>query len=828
MGKGYRRYPKIREYQFGKVNLFRGINGVGKTSLFEAIEAMICGKCLRNPSVSMPKGCIEAEFNNSGSLTAFNSLNTQLFQARDLNWYATNSRTNTLYTSFNRFNFYNAEAAYNFSMANTEKEAREALFSIILGPEYHYISERCQGALDRLRPESKKLREQVEEAKIKEQRSERIIKNYKEPKALVQLRQAILELYNGLSFKLPQLEEDPALIEERNNKLQAVLNTLLSSENTVMTLGEFEVAFKNFGRKRAKLDALEKELKTLTENHNRHSAEEKRLNNLYDFLDRCFVYVQDEKLMKLNELQSKEGAAHLMRSKILFAKELIDGIDKKANSLNLDAKILEVEMDSLAKEIQELEITISSFLKSLDRVDAILRQIKSYGKEFLEMDHNADSCPLCQSSFPRAELVHRILQETLISEPEQPDELYRLQSSLERLKETLLEKKKSQSEQRNVLRAFSATFPEEAKLLDVNTAFNRIFDFITGEKQNEQELSELSEIRAYASKLSRSEKEYYELKLGCEYQLEQPIQFIYGQADSFKELLDKTMRLINQCKKTIEDNAVERTKIGNEIKLLLGVEGTSMVMRDIRQLLEKEEMAINKTRNAYDTLQELINLNDSRTLTELRDQSTVLQNNIRSFREEQKVQFEYLTAQKEHSEATDFILKNIPEALRYEQAVTTLKALTGDEASADVTAFFNENFQEILDIFKSIHVPKEFQGLTYVDDRLELTTDEGDNRSVSKISTGQRSALALSIFLSLNGKLTNGPDIIMFDDPVAFIDDLNALSFLDHLRLHVLRSGKQIFFATANMRLAGLFEKKFGFLNEDFKRFQLERNEFVL
>ncbi len=64
----------------------------------------------------------------------------------------------------------------------------------------------------------------------------------------------------------------------------------------------------------------------------------------------------------------------------------------------------------------------------------------------------------------------------------------------------------------------------------------------------------------------------------------------------------------------------------------------------------------------------------------------------------------------------------------------------------------------------------------------------------------------------------------MFDDPVSFIDDLNALSFLDFLRLFVLKENKQIFFATANARLGNLFEKKFNFLGEqDFKKWELNR-----
>ena len=73
-------------------------------------------------------------------------------------------------------------------------------------------------------------------------------------------------------------------------------------------------------------------------------------------------------------------------------------------------------------------------------------------------------------------------------------------------------------------------------------------------------------------------------------------------------------------------------------------------------------------------------------------------------------------------------------------------------------------------------------------------------------------------------KLKLGPDIILFDDPVSFVDDLNILSFLDYLRFFVLKNGRQIVFATANAQLGNLFEKKFEFLGStDFKKWDLRR-----
>jgi exonuclease SbcC len=103
--------------------------------------------------------------------------------------------------------------------------------------------------------------------------------------------------------------------------------------------------------------------------------------------------------------------------------------------------------------------------------------------------------------------------------------------------------------------------------------------------------------------------------------------------------------------------------------------------------------------------------------------------------------------------------------------------------------------------------------------------DDTDESPVSlqEISSGQRAAFVLSVFLAMNAKLKSGPPIVLLDDPVAHIDDFNALSFIDYLRELVLSRQRQVFYATADSRLAGLFEHKFGFLGDQFKRFNLQR-----
>jgi chromosome segregation protein len=129
---------------------------------------------------------------------------------------------------------------------------------------------------------------------------------------------------------------------------------------------------------------------------------------------------------------------------------------------------------------------------------------------------------------------------------------------------------------------------------------------------------------------------------------------------------------------------------------------------------------------------------------------------------------------------------------------------------------------QINEVFTRIHSPREYE---YVGSPgVLLRTAEGqDPRTLDQVSTGQRAAFALSIFLARNRTAASSPPVLLIDDPIAHIDDLNALSFLDYLRDLAVNSGRQIFFATADTRVASLFSKKFSFLGDRFKTISLAR-----
>jgi len=136
-------------------------------------------------------------------------------------------------------------------------------------------------------------------------------------------------------------------------------------------------------------------------------------------------------------------------------------------------------------------------------------------------------------------------------------------------------------------------------------------------------------------------------------------------------------------------------------------------------------------------------------------------------------------------------------------------------------AALQKNKAAIDEIFRRIHSPAEFSGLR---DMTTLIRKNGELANLQQISTGQRAALALSLFLAQNAQLRSAPPLMLIDDPIAHVDDLNCLSFLDYLREVALSGERQIIFATANEKLAALFQRKFDFLGDsEFKRYDFER-----
>lgn len=150
----------------------------------------------------------------------------------------------------------------------------------------------------------------------------------------------------------------------------------------------------------------------------------------------------------------------------------------------------------------------------------------------------------------------------------------------------------------------------------------------------------------------------------------------------------------------------------------------------------------------------------------------------------------------------------------------------------EVFAGVEESLDEVLGeyteivtiLFKVFQRPYDFKRVELTDDNEELHVvrrESGEVVGIDEMSSGQRTALVLAIFVTNNLAHDSAPPLMLLDEPFAHLDELNTLSFFNLVIELAVRGDRQIIFATANDNLASLLERKVG-ETEAFKRVDLE------
>ncbi|WP_273836914.1 chromosome segregation protein SMC [Halococcus sp. PRR34] len=160
---------------------------------------------------------------------------------------------------------------------------------------------------------------------------------------------------------------------------------------------------------------------------------------------------------------------------------------------------------------------------------------------------------------------------------------------------------------------------------------------------------------------------------------------------------------------------------------------------------------------------------------------------------------------------------------RLEEARDYLKeTFTGVEES--LGEVLGEYTEIVTTLFKVFQRPYDFKRVELTDENEELQVvrrQNGEVVGIDKMSSGQRTALVLAIFVTNNLAHDSAPPLMLLDEPFAHLDDLNTLSFFNLVIELAVRGDRQIMFATANDNLASLLERKVG-ETEAFERVSLE------
>jgi DNA repair exonuclease SbcCD ATPase subunit len=832
----FRSFKQNKSFEFKKVNLIRGVNGTGKTSLLEGIELCICGQTIENGSKKEPFTKLEIAYQN-GSKDKYTPEDNKKFQARDRAWYGNNTlRGNTLSIGYHVYNFFDSDAAFRFTHESNTGEAVQQIFSrIVLGEQTNLVFDRIERFHEKLISELKQVNGQLKDKSNEKLMYQGRLNEFDSSSAIISTLGEIIESLTEVKWTGADL-----LLSDGSNRVE--FQTQLSKVTSFFRMLQDAPWIDS-----PSISTLESELKILRQLIKDSDAFNLSFQDAFDqiddivkskntadrqikILEKAAKYFLETDIKEINGLQTK---IDLFNKNIAWLGRLVTvGVDlKEIENVSIqDAHKSNTEaLRAVEEETQKLTMELSAIEKSVGVLNKLRTDLKRIGTQYVELSNDPKHCPLCNSHFPTGEVLKAI--ESVQNQIDEADVINSLTSRITTNNQKLLDIKdilarlnelKSELSAQNII-----VQPEFEKLaisqLSSNLNAHRVELMAQVERLNR------INIHFIESKLSENELTDFNLQLK-----QAGIDFLIGNTDlkTFEEKRkQKTDTYEELLKKEAELRALRAKNENQVIKAISDyLKEFNIVSSDLERYLEKIKDRLSKLNgiiDSYSAVKPIIRIDESESLSEIKTKIEVIEDLFERYNEietQNKLRNEYV----QKIDSLKIAIQTLDETnSRLNKAKETIEEIINNNNRENyLKDFFTENKQAILDIFKVIHLPNEFDDIQFESsDAIKLKDkNTSELRDLSEISTGQKSAFILSLFLTLNNNLQNGPPLIFFDDPIAYVDDINTLSFLDFLRDRVITTDKQVFFATANSKLANLFQQKFDFLGDDFKVIKLEKS----
>lgn len=843
----YRPYPEEKAFNFSVANLIEGANGSGKTSLLEAIELWVCGQTFRNPKAGDEDTRIRVKFSGHSPFIWNRSGDNSFYRKRDLAWYGNAyAKGNRLSQGFNRFNFYDSDAAFSLINNSDSKSIYESISSLIFGEAANVIEERLRSVLNIFKQEQsicdKELRSY--EAAIKEASDELNMLGLTSEKQEGLFERFINELEKlGWKGLIPRKDEASltkflrtlgnlsARVEECRSQLNWLRSISLKSvQDERMRLSEVI----------SNLDELTAQIKEC-ESRNVEIEAEARIQATYvDAVEAWRRYLLEEEAPLLAGLDNAIEEKRREYERVNKIADLIKEIDL-AVYLDLQSSISEEEksakelLQKNREELKHVRKRMDELTQQNDRLTTLVSEIRARASLIVAEHPSVRDCPLCGAVYEVGMLAKKLEGQLNTFQPwmSLTDDIDKENS----LQARLMELERRQAELRNIKLAVSlwlnSTASPRLRLSDAALSLSSANDAVDAAADS---LGALIGLRDRLSAKGLTEEEYTSLSnfLKATYgddlpEYEDKLRFTQFLENEKKHLSDLNLGLA----KLRQTGAALNTK---KAELIYTAAGNLAVEGEGEFELRKRNKQIVDFLKAYESISEQIEVPSQDSLTSISIRLTEIQKAYERFMQGQKLlrESEYVR-ERSTSKINDVKPKQADMSRRKHKIDAAVHAISdildNDSKEHHLRSFFEEYARDIVEIYRMIHAPREFSDIDFGDPaegQIRLIR-QGSGRAslLTQISSGQRSALSLSIFLALNRKLKNGPPYILLDDPLALVDDLNALSFLDYLRDIVITGDRQVFFATANQKVASLFRKKFDSLGDDFAYIPLQRSSVV-
>jgi len=824
--KKFRNYPLARRFDFGTVNLICGPNAAGKTSLLEAIELFYCGRSKRNPGPPPPYD-LSAVLASGKTEHATSARSADHFRDRNLAWYGqVEIKTHNICSSFARFNFLDTDAAVELSQSTAHIE--EDLAKLLIGADASKIwknIERVHEALPSKLRHLRQLQAQInaELTSLETQLTEATRTTSESDLIRVRLN----EMMDRQRWPLPDGAHGKvaAMLVESLTELISLAQhaTHLAWPASPISPRELAKYCKNVRAiinkaepEIARLEGIEKHRQGIVDTVVRHREALRLANEAKRLVDSRVVSRVAERDELRSDVATYVGWIAGFGETIRNALSDIDG----DTTLSACQKLAKAKRTQAETRLAGAQSQYAALTQLRDESVRLAQQLREAAFELLKRGANADECPLCHTTFQAGELARHMRRGV--------DERFDALS-----KPLLREIRQQQAAARDAAHLASAVewlcdFCERAKLksrITVRSALARVDEITKALEQARHKLAsadkDIRSLETQGLSIEQFEKASTRLtNLG--YPLAERSE------SALNRLLSEIVQNISRAEKELA--AADRQ--------------TEKLRKVLAEVLELEEVSVQKLKRALSTLKERLTTVESldarlgrflssypwpaeKPLGELAVAAESVRKVAANLQAALNAETSAKATYKEAGKRRDALKKQAadlaPRIKRYSAAYSALGHLIRNHSlSSGMDSTLRQYRTAVESIFLRIHSPAEFAGLGSTFSTLRRKLD-GTEAKLSEVSTGQRAAFGLSIFLAQNSQLKLAPPVLLIDDPIAHVDDLNSLSFLDYLREIALTGKRQVFFATANDKLATLFERKFDFMGEAFRRFDLSR-----
>jgi DNA repair protein SbcC/Rad50 len=458
------------------------------------------------------------------------------------------------------------------------------------------------------------------------------------------------------------------------------------------------------------------------------------------------------------------------------------------------------------------------------RIEALLAEIRARAQELLSAAPATAACPVCGATYGEGELQKRLQhQATHIATPELQQahsELSKLQKQQKRLNRVLRDLDTLVSIGRDAMGLAAPAAEPVSKLVASIMFLER------GIAQCDLDISRLEQYRGQLQAKGFNVEE---------------LQYLNGELSRLSQdmSLGDEAQLLIQLEEMTSKQKVAAAQVDRGAKALAAEEEKTQAVLtqydaagDATVETVTTRMAkISGTIELLSEISETLAIDADRPLTKVAVDLDALRQAVEGFvrlkQQEESVVKVIAENEKKIAVSRDILEHEGPVCERLRSAVAVLEGLQLEHSAEKyLEGFFSENLHQISDLFCAMHAPRDFYDVVWEPDNpmaiRPVRKSTNAACSVAELSSGQRNALALAIFLTMNRKITQAPSLILLDDPVAHVDDLNIVSFLDCLRELLSGCKRQVFFATASAKAAHLFKRKFDYRGEEaFRSFHL-------